>query len=335
MKILNSTWANFEWFEDDEGRIQKGGKLDKNDTRRVDYKALSESTNSQDLYFKNKDLKSEREKLHQNIHDTLLEGKVPQKKSVCYFVVGAIGVGKTSFKEKVFKKDSDKEKNTVFINFDLIKEHLPEYKLLKEINITRASEFLQEEASKIAGKLLKRSITKQLDLICEKTLKESSSIRILGESIKKAVKKGYSVDVILVVASDEKELQKRVIKRARRTKRHVPRDVVTSSFENILPNFDLFFESLLNFSQEKSFVYRVNIYVNNSYETSQKLQRLMIFYFNLPIEDVFFKHDRKKFSKGTLVVAHEVQKRIEEDKRLKEYLSRSKYITLSIGVQKN
>lgn len=252
-KKIQSTWANVEW-KICNGILEKIKDLDKDNPKWVDYKQISNRTTSDKYYKGSKD----RKLLHDLIYQKYLNKKNSKEKSICHFILGAMGAGKTSLKETIFELDSSLEEESIYINFDLLKKELPEYEYLKEINLKKASEFVQAESAKIAGNLFKKSIKKHLTIFFEKTLKDETTLNITKEQIKKALKQKYLIDIYLIVVSDEKDLQERVEERTKKNKRYVPPTIVSQSYKNLINNFN----SFTNYIKEKGNRCRIYLILN-------------------------------------------------------------------------
>ena len=208
----------------------------KEEYEKVLYK-LSKSTNSRDLFLIDGKVEERRKELHDNIIEKSI-GQYPfQKKPIIHFMLGSIGSGKTSAKDKIIKQED--KKNFLYINFDDIKLKLPEYKILKKLNPKKAAQFVQSESSKIAGRLFKSAIKKPVHIIYEKNLrtKKDGSLHIV-EEIKRALKKKYSVHINIIFLDSYKEAWKRVQKRYEEIKRYVPKKEVEESFDSLFPNLN-------------------------------------------------------------------------------------------------
>ena len=127
---------------------------------------LSQSTNSRDFFLMDDEIEERRKKLHDKIIENSIDKYPFQKKPVIHFILGSIGSGKTSAKDKIIEQED--KKDFLYINFDDIKLKLPEYKILKKLNPKKAAQFVQSESSKIAGRLFKSAIKKKIHIIYEK-----------------------------------------------------------------------------------------------------------------------------------------------------------------------
>ena len=201
---------------------------------------LSQSTNSRDFFKKNPkgEVHSKRKQLHTHIIKSYLD-KCPSKKNPTFhFILGSIGSGKTSLKDKIFK--TTPKSDFIYINFDEIKLKLPEYEVLKKINPKKASYFVQSESAKIAGILKNKAMKKRVHIVYEKNIrlsKKDNTLRLSGE-MKEAFKKGYKVTLHVVFLNSAEEAWIRVQERYKRTKRYVSKEDVTNTFQSLFPNLN-------------------------------------------------------------------------------------------------
>ena len=101
-------------------------KLSEDSSRKKEYeeqlKILSNTTKSKEYFRKD----SKRKTLHKKIIAEKLKNKEIQSDPVIQFVLGSIGSGKTSVKDKFIPKNI----NYVDVNFDDLKKMLPRQRLL-------------------------------------------------------------------------------------------------------------------------------------------------------------------------------------------------------------
>ena len=239
-------------------------ELYENSAKKEEYKkllkALSDKTTSRNYFEEgsaNK-LYKKRDELHKNILQSILDKYRSSNKPRVHFLLGSIGSGKTSVKDKILKDERNKT-DFVFINFDDLKKQLPEYELLKELNPKKAAQFVQSESAKLTGKLFKKAVQKKCHIIFEKNIRKDKEGKIqLKEEIMKAVKKGYLIFVHVVFLDSYEEAWKRVEKRAEEIRRFVPKEEVKKTFNNLFLNFNALYRSLSN----ESFV--IHLWYNGS-----------------------------------------------------------------------
>ena len=225
----------------------------KNDSSRKDIyhkklRILSNRTDSK-IYFESDPKRKE-------LRKKIIQEKLDQYRSIdkptIHFVLGSIGSGKTSIKDKFF----DSQSNFIYVNFDEIKKKLPEYNLLKEINPKKAAKFVQHESSTIAGKLLKKAIQKKCNIVFEKNVVKSKEGKFhLIEEITKAKKKGYRILIQVVFLDTFTEAWERVQIRAKDIKRYVPKSIVKDTFKTLFFNFNEILKSLSNKRFQVTFWY--------------------------------------------------------------------------------
>ena len=200
-------------------------------------KILSDNTNSRE-YFKDD---VQRKELHEKIIQEKLDQYSSMDKPVIHFILGSIGSGKTSMKDKFF----DSSDEFLYVNFDEIKKQFPEYALLKKINPKKASEFVQPESAAVGGKLLKKAIKKKCHAIFEKNIVRNRKNELqLIEDIKKAIKKDYNVLLNIVFLDSFDEAWKRVQKRAKKIKRYVPKEKVENTFKTLFVNLNEVYKNI-------------------------------------------------------------------------------------------
>ncbi len=229
-------------------------------------KTLSNQTTSAEFFKKSPKVNGfyeKRKTLHNKIIKENINKYPTQNKPIIHFLLGSIGSGKTSIKDKIIEQED--KTNFLYINFDDIKLKLPEYNKLKEINSKKAAQFVQSESSKIAGNLFKHSIKKKINIIYEKNLRTTKHRKLhIIEEIKKAFKKNYTVYFHIVFLDSAQESWSRVQKRYKEIKRYVPKKDVESSFNSLFTNFN----KILNTPFTKS--YLVKIWYNSALLTSKR-----------------------------------------------------------------
>lgn len=206
-------------------------------------KILSEKTSSKD-FFKGD---SRRLKLHKEILEKKLNTCKVSSNPYIYFILGSIGSGKTSIKDAFCLN----EKDCIYINFDELKRSLPEYDILKNINPTKAAQFVQSESATLAGNLFKKAIKKGCNIMYEKNITKKEKVTHakeksihLKEEISKVFKKDYIVSFHIVFVDSFQESWKRVQNRAKKIKRFVPQQKVKDTFNNLFPYFNEIFTDI-------------------------------------------------------------------------------------------
>ena len=226
-------------------------------------KKLSNTTDSREFFKKNNEgeVHPRRKNLHTDIINEYLTQCKSQKNPTLHFILGSIGSGKTSLKDKIF--ETIPKNNYLYINFDEIKLKLPEYEILKKINPKKASYFVQSESAKIAGILKNKAMKKRINIVYEKNvrLRKDNTLRLSGE-MKEAFKKKYKVMIHVVFLDSLKEAWKRVQERYKRTKRYVSKEDVKITFQGLFPNLNRMVDEV-----QKG--YYITLYYNSSNKQNQ------------------------------------------------------------------
>lgn len=240
-KRLKFTWGNKIWIRDSQGIIRENGVIGKGNPKWVDY-SNPPYKNTVFLREAPYPYASERcEFTEQIIQDYLRKCKgCITDDHVCFFTSGGTASGKTSAVE-LFLNHNNSSNDYLLIDYDHLKRALPEYNHMRGRGLRQAAPFVHHESSKIAGKLFKKAMVQNLNIIYEKTLAKPEQTL---EEIGKLKKKKYQVFVIATHLSLE-EGMKRAEKRFKQGGRHVPeqdiRDIYSSvpaSLKVIFPHVD-------------------------------------------------------------------------------------------------
>ena len=232
---------------------------------------------------------SQRKKLHDDIITAYLQKYPSQENPYIHFILGSIGSGKTSLKDSVI---GQKElKSVLYINFDELKQQLPEYKILQKLNPKKAAHFVQSESAKLAGTLFQKAVQKKKNIIYEKNLRLGKNNKLhVKEEIKKVLKKGYKLSVHVVFLDSYQEAWKRVQLRYDKIKRYVSQKEVKDTFQNLFVNLD----TLLNQNYKEE--YLVKFWYNGRWEIDRPKKAYIVgvlaFHkkldFNQPLKDLDF-----------------------------------------------
>jgi predicted ABC-type ATPase len=171
-----------------------------------------------------------RSQRHQAIVDKIVAGKKSSGAPTAYIMGGGSASGKsTGFKKKFARK---MRMALAHIDSDAIKNHLPEYERLKQIDPEKAAYRVHEESSHIAKKALAAAIAGKLDLVYDSTGAgggtQDMAKRLKGE--------GYKVHVVYFDIPIP-EAKVRAGKRAEKTGRHIPEHVIQGSHKGSAKNF--------------------------------------------------------------------------------------------------
>ena len=243
-------------------------------------KKLSNKTTSREFFtLKNGQLEPKRKQLHKEIVDKSLSKYPSQTKPYIHFILGSIGSGKTSLKDKVTQ---EKEvKSFLYINFDDLKKQLPEYEILKTLNPKKAAHFVQSESAKLAGLLYKKAIQKRVNIIYEKNLRTGPDNKLhIVEEIKEAFKKQYAVSIHIVFLDSLKTAWERVQLRYEKIRRYVSKKEVKTTFKCLFPNLDILLKK--NFKKDYMIKFWYNGKWDSSYNMPQKAYLLGFLTFYQP-----------------------------------------------------
>ena len=222
-------------------------------------KKLSNQTTSRELFtLSDNSFEPERKELHNNIINKCLETYPSQEKPYIHLILGSIGSGKTSLKDSVI---GQKEvKSFLYINFDMLKRQLPEYKILQEINPKKAAHFVQSESAKLAGTLFQKAVQSKKNIIYEKNLRLGKNKKLhVAEEMKRAFKKGYILSIHTVFLNSYQEAWKRVQLRYKENKRYISQKEVKDTFQCLFPNLNELLSE--NFKRE----YLVKLWYNGEW----------------------------------------------------------------------
>lgn len=190
-------------------------------------------------------LSPEREKLHRDIIDDELKGKVPVDGQATLIMLGG---GPASGKSSILStKPEDIDEHTVVINPDEVKERLPNYAELSAKD-ENASTYFHEESSALAKRLSEVAYSENLDVIYDGT--GDGSVNSVMKKINQARDAGYAVQGKYVTVDVENALERnedRYLKKLAKGEpaRKVPEDVVRTTHRDVTdilgvtaPNFD-------------------------------------------------------------------------------------------------
>ena len=265
---MNEIKQYYKWQKEDKAQYEKF------------LKKLSNNTTSREFFtLKNGQLEPQRKQLHIDIIDKVLSKYPSQTKPYIHFILGSIGSGKTSLKDKVTQ---EKEvKSFLYINFDDLKKQLPEYEILKKLNPKKAAHFVQSESAKLAGTLYSKAIKNKINIIYEKNVRLNKDKKLhLTSEIKKAFKKQYQVTIHVVFLDSLKTAWERVQLRYEQIKRYVPKKEVLDTFKYLFPNLNILLKK--NFKKDYTIKFWYNGKWDISYNMPQKAYLLGFLIFHQP-----------------------------------------------------
>jgi predicted ABC-type ATPase len=173
----------------------------------------------------------ERQALHQAIVNHYLQGTTPVNNPQAI----VFGGGTASGKSTVAKAEKLGEDNTVHVDADQIKTHLPEYKEGLVRGDANAAAISHEESSDISKMLMQRALSDKRNVLLDGT--GNSSITSLEKKVVAMRNAGHEVVGRYVTVPTEVALT-RAMERGNKTGRYVPETVIRgihSSVSNIFP----------------------------------------------------------------------------------------------------
>lgn len=159
--------------------------------------------NSLDGYLdKDGKLTPEREAVHKQIIDDLLKGKVSVDGQATMTMLGG---GPASGKSSVMSTDTSKDKHSVTVDPDGIKEMLPGYKELA-LKDTRAADFFHEESSALAKRFSEVAYKENYNVVYDGT--GDGSTKSVQKKIDGARANGYKVEAKYVSIDTEEAVSR-------------------------------------------------------------------------------------------------------------------------------
>lgn len=218
-------WGNRRWISHSDGLIVPSEEIVEFSEGWIDYeRAVGESS---DLCKDSSPDAKLRHKLHKQILDRSLAGadQYRAENPSCVLTHGGIASGKTSAIQRFLEASKG---GYLHIDFDRMKRELPEFEYMTGRKIKKAAEYVQEESAKLAGKLLKRAIPAQYNIIYEGSL---ASLEVIGDRIRQMRRKKYEITVVATFVS-EATGQRRATDRYQAGGRFVPRGRVAETYKN-------------------------------------------------------------------------------------------------------
>lgn len=151
---------------------------------------------------KNGNLTPEREAVHKQIIDDLLEGKVPVAGQATMTMLGG---GPASGKSSVMNPDTSKDKNAVTVDPDAIKAMLPGYAEMAKQSSNAAS-FYHEESSALAKRFSEVAYKENYNVIYDGTA--DGSVNSVMKKVNGAKANGYRVEMKYVSIDTEEAVRR-------------------------------------------------------------------------------------------------------------------------------
>jgi RNA polymerase sigma factor (sigma-70 family) len=177
-----------------------------------------------------------------NDRQALSDVKEPQSQDnpLVVFMGGGGAAGKTSLLRREVAKGNIPDEGRVLSNPDEIREFLPEYDLLNELNDSRSSVITHPEASAISEEIERRARQNSFPLVIDGTMKNPEKSLTQARNLRA---EGYRTKMIAVTI-DPYEALVRSFLRAIGSKRYVPPPVLLGAhkgFNAALPTYIEFF----------------------------------------------------------------------------------------------
>lgn len=178
-----------------------------------------------------------------NLIDAILEKYIKQKgknkTKVSIFIGGGSCSGKSTFRSTLLA-NTDEFSEFLVIDSDELKNLIPEYLELIEIDMENSASIVHSESSDMASKLVVKAIEKELSFLYDATLKNTDKYINLFEKLKKA---GFEIQLfILTVPLDEAKRRNRArYEKAIKEEKYprlVPEEIISKSHKEIKNSFD-------------------------------------------------------------------------------------------------
>jgi len=164
---------------------------------------------SRESYMDHKDnhgkLIPDRIRLHYQVRDALLRTATPVDKPSFVVFGGGTASGKSYLQKSGLLKDILPE-NSVKLDSDKIKEHIPEYRKLIEEGDKGAAAYVHEESSMIASATREMAFKESKNVILDGT--GDSELSRLAAKVESARSKGYEVNAVYVTVPIEVALER-------------------------------------------------------------------------------------------------------------------------------
>lgn len=237
-KMPFTEWENKRSVEvksvSDSGKIKNYGVTDTADSNGHD--SLSKYTD------KSGNLTEERERLHKQIIDNFYKDVKPVSGQATFTIMGG---GSASGKSTMIKSGAATlPKNSILVDSDKIKTMLPEYNEMLSKGDSRAANYVHEESSALAKRILRISNKENYNAVLDGT--GNGSIESLTRKINNAKNAGMIVEGIYATVPTQIAVD-RSAQRALKTGREVPPHVITNihkKVSQILPQVAAQFDSV-------------------------------------------------------------------------------------------
>lgn len=243
-RIVRDENGRITGVESDEGQIElysgqprdRGGKFSFGKKATINRPASSYvvtnhgGSDTQARFSVNGEYTPERKKLHAAIVASYIEGKTPDKKPTAIILGGGSAAGKTN----IVKSENLITPNTVHVDADEIRKHIPEYRERIGKNADAAA-FVHEEASDIAKMLTREAADRKLSVVLDGT--GDSSIDKLNSKVSALRASGHEIIAHYVTVPTDVAVE-RANARGAKTGRYVPESFIRSVHRSVSLTFN-------------------------------------------------------------------------------------------------
>lgn len=196
---------------------------------------------TEDLYKEGSAWKRDRQiKVHNKIKSEYRKKMLFETKPRAYLMLGGGGSGKGYYLKKMKEKDPSIDKLPV-IDVDDMRDMIPDYERVKDIDPKKAASYVHEEVSDIGKKIDNEYITSKSSFVKDAVFGNPEKLEKLVDDLKA---QGYDVHLV-GVATDFDTALDRIQKRFERTKRYVPTEIARKGHKGASASFKKVIETPL------------------------------------------------------------------------------------------
>lgn len=176
----------------------------------------------------------ERKALHEAIISRFTDHVLPVKpggQKLAILMAGGPAAGKSTILRHIM--DEEMSRQMVMVNPDDVKEHIPEYQEAVKGSARNAAVLSHDESSDVAGEIRERAIRDGKHMIIDGTMKNIAKYQKLVDRLKK---EGYKIHMVMVDL-DVSQAKHFAGKRAERTGRWVPHDMLEAAYPAVRKSF--------------------------------------------------------------------------------------------------
>ncbi len=219
----------------------------------TDYGSIKETFYTRQLLDEAHPERDLRRRFHKEIIDKVKLSLVeaPQEERICIFTCGGTASGKTSLVNTVLKNNADLlVGNIIRIDYDRLKQSLPEYKYLRSLRMKEAASIVHAESAKLADTIFNAARKGKSKVIMEGSLKNPEPTL---HNIQQLKRRGYEIVVLATHIELELGLSRARV-RAQKRGRYVPEEEITSTYQEVPKSL----------CRVKPYVYLIHLFDNNT-----------------------------------------------------------------------